>query len=830
MAWFCPAVVPVLVGPLQVLLTLLPGLIVALFGGLLGLFRPSGFKNALKLLWRQKIAVVCVIAVGAGLFYGVKALWPGGAGEVVTAALAGDDWPTARFDLRRCGVAPGSASPVRPTVVWSFRNDGFFASPAVVGNRVYVASANIGAFKKTGKIYCFDADTGAVVWSKAPPEYRATFSSPVVKGNYLVCGEGLHDTRDARVICLDLRPGHEGEVIWTFRTKNHVECTPVISGGRVYVGAGDDGYYCLDLEPDADGQAKVHWHKPGDAYPDAETSLAVHDDKVYAGLGNTGKALAVLDALTGAELHRLEMPYPVFSPPAIADGKLYVGMGDGDYVVAGQGGEVRCLDLASLKTLWTFPLPQTVLGAVAVKEDKLYFGCGDQHVYCLSREGKLLGKRDTHERIKTSPAVTEQHVFVVNDAGSLLAYDRHTLEPVWEARLGSAGLFISSPVVARGHVYVGTQSDGFLCVGKPASSKRVPSWSAPLGGAGMAGNADDSPLPEVGEVAWRLGDHVVAAAVWDEALYVPVAGPKRHGLVSLPIGKNDREAPTPSWFAATDAAVRHAPVLLGQVAAVVAGQHGAANRKLHFIDRRTGAALQTYPIESGSSGMLAASLEQFLVQDRVDSLTSIDREGEKQWSVTIGRLLHAPAVSPSMIVAATAEPSAVIALDRATGAELWQAPLGSAAVATPILDKTAFLVATQSGLERRWLVDGRRDEAWTCAGGVPSGELAVAGSQVLFVNQQGEVVVVERATGKVAGKAAGAAVGATPLVSRGMVIYPAAGRLMSFLLTDREPFAEPWLEWPAELKEAPLPRMLLRDSRVYAALGEAGFACLGRAP
>ena len=31
-------------------------------------------------------------------------------------------------------------------------------------------------------------------------------------------------------------------------------------------------------------------------YPDAETSLAVHEGKVYAGLGNGGRALCVIDA------------------------------------------------------------------------------------------------------------------------------------------------------------------------------------------------------------------------------------------------------------------------------------------------------------------------------------------------------------------------------------------------------------------------------------------------------------------------------------------------------------------------------------------------------
>src|SRR5262245_10653099 len=458
----CPAVVPVLVGPLQVLLTILPGLIVAVAGGVLALFKPSGFKNAVKLLWRQKIAVAAIVCVGAAVYFGASRWWPRGEAGDVSAVQAGSDWPMARGDLARCAAAPGSASPGRRELNWTYRpaNEGFLASPAVVGNRLYIASANLGVFSKSGAIHCIDTDKRLCAWTSAPPNYRPTFSSPVVVGDYLVCGEGLHDTRDARVICLDIQ--NDGKVLWTFRTNNHVECTPVVANGRVYVGAGDDGYYCLDLKPGPDGQAIVYWHLPTEKDPDAETSLAVHEGKVYAGLGNNGKALAVLDADTGKELQRIDMPYPVFSPASIAGGKLYVGMGNGDYVSTGAGGAVHCLDLKTLKTDWTYELSQTVLGAVAIKEDKLYFGSSDGQLYCLDRAGKLIKKFDAGAPIKTSPAVTDAHVFVVCDAGELFVLDRHTLAPAWSFRLGTAGMFYSSPVVAHDQVYVGTEKDGLL--------------------------------------------------------------------------------------------------------------------------------------------------------------------------------------------------------------------------------------------------------------------------------------------------------------------------------------------------------------------------------
>src|ERR1043166_8209681 len=80
------------------------------------------------------------------------------------------------------------------------------------------------------------------LWRYAPSDFRGTFSSPVVKDGRLVCGEGLHQTADARISCLDLA----GQRLWELRTKSHVESTACIEGGRVYVGAADDGVYCVD--------------------------------------------------------------------------------------------------------------------------------------------------------------------------------------------------------------------------------------------------------------------------------------------------------------------------------------------------------------------------------------------------------------------------------------------------------------------------------------------------------------------------------------------------------------------------------------------------------
>ena len=198
-------VVPVLVGPLQNLLALLPALLVPLGGLLLGLFRPRTVLMGLRLLWRQKLFVALLAGTVTAVVFLVLTLSSGAGPMIQGEESAAADWPMFRGNLRRCGFMGAGEDPAQGGINWSFTADvrTFFASPAIAGNRVYITSADTGTFQNRGAIYCLDADTGGLVWKSAPKGYLATFSSPSVAGRFLVCGEGLHYTHNARVVCLD---------------------------------------------------------------------------------------------------------------------------------------------------------------------------------------------------------------------------------------------------------------------------------------------------------------------------------------------------------------------------------------------------------------------------------------------------------------------------------------------------------------------------------------------------------------------------------------------------------------------------------------------------
>jgi len=810
------AVVPVLTGPLQVLLALLPSLLLAVGAALLAMLRPRAIWAGVTLLWRQKLGVLVFTAGVTGAIFLARAMLPQRVVEVQQEETTAQAWPMFRGGLARRGSIDGAPGPARGGLNWSFLGGGptYYSTPTVLGNRLYVTSADKGPLKDRGAIYCLDADTGGLVWRTAPPGFRATFSSPAVAGRFLVCGEGLHFTRDARVVCLDARRG--GEVLWTFRTNSHVESSPCIDEDRVFIGAGDDGYYCFRLEPGAGGEPVMLWHAEGTQYPDAETSPAASDGKVFVGLGMGGKAVCCLDAATGNELWRTETPYPVFGPATVAEGGVFVGMGNGNFIQSaeevrrieldklreqgaddeaigaaekrlGPIGEVWRLDPETGDVVWKYTAGRTILGAVAAGEGRLYFGSRDGCVYCVSFDGKELARFNTHAPIVTSPALAGEYVYAVTETGKLYGLSADELRPVWEATLAFQGPFLSSPTVARGHAYVGSPQDGLLSLGMPGDEEREPIWPGSLGGPGRGGAIDDEPLPERGKFDWRFPDDeesngrpallvTAPVACLGDRVYVPVHG-EWSGLVCLKDDPESRDGPAELWTVATSGGVWVSPAATRDAVWFVGGRPGDAGRKLHCLDAESGSTRWTLPVGPGASGLFVLGEEgDGLVVDTADGLGCFDLEGNVRWRAEIGRAEGLPAFHEAMVVAATGDPPALVLLDRPTGKTLWRIALETAPTTGPVPWKDAIYLGTESGAAAFRLLDGAR--LWAAGGGPPATPLTLRRGTLAYVSTGAELVLMDAESGEVRQRVAGAAAAVPPLVSRDAVLFAGEDGLM----------------------------------------------------
>ncbi len=766
-------VVPVLIGPLQVFLAMLPAILVAIVSTVISLLRPSAVKSMLKLLWRLKVQVLVIVVALVGLWWGLGALLPAATTHRVAdaPAEAGRDWPLFRGDLARTGAAPDSPDPTGGGVRWRYieGDEAYLSSPAVVGNRVYFTTAEMRVGRGRGEIVCLDASDGRLLWKTRPERYDATFSSPVISGEYLVVGEGLHTTTDARVICLSLAPGREGEILWSYQTRSHVESTPAIYNGKVYVGAGDkEGYYCFALEGDGAGNPKVLWHRWGEQYPDAETSIAAANGRFYAGLGNDGQALVELDAGTGEELRRIDMPYPVFSPPAIVDGKLYVGCGNGNFAKhASQlglptAGQLVRVDLETFSIDWSYDLPDTVLGSPAVKDGKLYAGCRNGELFVLTVGGDLIRTHATGAQIMTSPALGERTVYVISTSGVLQAFDTRTGRAVWERMVGNAPTgsdfgYISSPAIARGRLYLGTQHDGFLCVGEPGEPRK-PTWSGARGGT-LQGAADGVPLPEAGSFLGqyppsRQGERETAAlksppALMGKYILTPLADLADAGLACLTVGPGGFEE---VWRYDAPLGVHLAPAAIGTPEGgldrtlLVTGEPGDEGRKLACLDS-AGQALWTRPVHPDAAGALHATADAVYAQvDRPGTLTRLSLDGRKRWTARTGPLAAPPRMLGQMIVCGVGgERPGVVILDAPTGRAVLRKPLEVTALRDVVVREGTVLALTDRGV---LAIDPAEPERRPRSMGPPAASAGtLAAGSLWYVSGDGKLVTLEAATG-----------------------------------------------------------------------------------
>lgn len=205
------------------------------------------------------------------------------------------------------------------------------------------------------------------------------------------------------------------------------------------------------------------------------TSPAIADGVVY--IGSLTGHIHAIDQETGTEKWKFKSRMPIASSPAVADGVLYFVSSSGSLaaldIATGQPKWVYAIEYErkfEVRGLHGYPpATQTIPDAwdvftssPAVANGKVFFGSGDGNVYAVdARSGILQWKFSTRDVVHASPAVVGGTVYVGSWDGVLYALDAETgaqrwafqagLDPVYHNQVG----FQSSPAVVDGTVYVG---------------------------------------------------------------------------------------------------------------------------------------------------------------------------------------------------------------------------------------------------------------------------------------------------------------------------------------------------------------------------------------
>ena len=293
-------------------------------------------------------------------------------------------------------------------------------------------------------------------------------------------------------------------LLWRYRTRNFVACSPVVADGVVYVATENGNFDFGWLSAvNADTGVKLWAYSTGPV----DTSPAVANGAVYVGSGNenvwalnarTGALLwshgtsgdswsvvadgvvydantdghfYALDASTGAQLWIASSFGTLFSAPAMSNGVAYVVSSD-----------AWALNSSTGSLLWSYSLnPFSYDGGSSpvAANGIVYFGwvnpSGGGGVDALSASTGALLWSYIGSYVASSPAVANGAVYV-GSGDNVYALNGATGAMLWSFPTGKG--VVSSPAVANGVVYVGSLDNNVYALNAATGAML---WSFPTG-------------------------------------------------------------------------------------------------------------------------------------------------------------------------------------------------------------------------------------------------------------------------------------------------------------------------------------------------------------
>jgi hypothetical protein len=139
-----------------------------------------------------------------------------------------------------------------------------------------------------------------------------------------------------------------------------------------------------------------------------------------------------LDADTGVKIWDHTTGSSMFSSPAVAYDKVFIGSIDG---------KVHCLDARTSVEIWNYTTGFTVFSSPAVADGKIYVGSDDYKMYCLNADiGVKIWDYTTGDEIRSSPAVVNGKVYIGSYQGKMYCFGNQPPPTITGPARGTIGI------------------------------------------------------------------------------------------------------------------------------------------------------------------------------------------------------------------------------------------------------------------------------------------------------------------------------------------------------------------------------------------------------
>lgn len=341
----------------------------------------------------------------------------------------GSNWPLYGLTPQRTRYF--AAARVHPPyrVLWHFGGNG-----NLIEFQPVLAKGVLYMLENSGFGYALSARSGKVLWKRRVGALAA--SSPAWADGHVFMvanaagSAGISSAGPGSVWCLDAKTGR---VVWRKRLASPSESSPLVIGGRVYLGSQDGTVYALNAATGA-----IRWrYRAGGA---VKAGVATSQGRLF--VGDYSGDLTALRAGNGSVIWHAATSGRSFSrsgnfyaTPAVAFGRVYAGNTDGFvYSFAARSGQ-----LAWRQSTGGYVYAAPAVAALPGMPPAVFTGSYSGRFYAFdARSGKVLWTHSAGGTISGAPSLIGRVVyFSTLSKRSTTGLDAHTGRVVWSFHRGA---------------------------------------------------------------------------------------------------------------------------------------------------------------------------------------------------------------------------------------------------------------------------------------------------------------------------------------------------------------------------------------------------------
>jgi outer membrane protein assembly factor BamB len=271
-----------------------------------------------------------------------------------------------------------------------------------------------------------------------------------------------------------------------------------------------------------------------------------HHDPAHSGT-TTSSPVKPVQLWNYTNGHSAQQSYGFESSPAVVNGKVYVAYP--------WDGIVFAFDAFSGTKMWNFTTGGRIYSSPAVSENIVYIGSGDNNVYALDAStGDQIWNYTTGSVVGSSPTVVNKIVYIGSSDHNVYALNASDGRKIWN--FTTQDDVVSSPAVTNGVVYVGDfsyYSEGAFYALNASTGTKI--WSSITDGAMISSPTVSNGMVYVGSVGGYLYafDAISGYQVWNFSTYTPriYAGGYYWGITSTPAVADGVVYAISTWHANT---------------------------------------------------------------------------------------------------------------------------------------------------------------------------------------------------------------------------------------------------------------------------------------